>query len=183
MGREKFGETVLKKIKIPTIYSNLIRYLFEKQYLCRVKKMRNILVYFLIGLIFSGSVGISVFAHLCSINGQELSFFTPAEETCKPQVEETESCCHAEAKPKVTKSQVESEKCCTESVSFYKISTENADKILQLKFSPKHINAFLFFPEIFPSIFEKERQIAQKFPDPPSKSGKEKLIAFQVFRI
>lgn len=146
--------------------------------------MRNILVYFLMGLIFSGSIGVTMFAHLCSIDGKEVSFFVPAEEKCKAKVEETESCCHAEVKKvEATKSHLEAEKCCTESVSFYKISTENADKILQLKFSAKHVNAFLFFPEIFPTIFEKERQIAQKFPDPPSKSGKEKLIAFQVFRI
>ncbi|MGV3630435.1 MAG: hypothetical protein ACO1O6_04490 [Bacteroidota bacterium] len=147
-----------------------------------MKKVQKILVLTLIGLIFCGSVGVSVFAHLCSVDGLEVSYFQPKDDSCKPLVEE-ESCCHEE-KAAAEKSGFSSEKCCKESVSYYKISTENADKILKLKFEPKHAKAFLIFPEIFPSVFIKEQQIAYEAPPPPGRSsGKEILIAHQVFRI
>jgi hypothetical protein len=147
-----------------------------------VKKLQKLFLFSLIGLVFVGSVGISVFGHLCSVNGEEISFFAPIEETCKPVVEE-KSCCHAPKEISKSENNFKAEKCCTESFSYYKISTENTDRILDLKFSPKYTNAFFFFPEIFPTVFEKEIQIAKYYPDPPQKSGKEILIAFQVFRI
>jgi hypothetical protein len=144
--------------------------------------MQKLLVLTLIGLIFCGSVGVSVFAHLCSVDGLELSYFQPQEDSCKPDLEE-ESCCHKKA-PAAEKTSIGSEKCCKESVSYYKISTENADKILKLKFQPKHAKAFLLFPEIFPAVFVKEEQIAYEAPPPPGKSsGREIIIAHQVFRI
>lgn len=144
--------------------------------------MQKILVLTLVSLIFCGSVGVSVFAHLCSIDGLEVSYFQPVEESCTPPVEQ-ESCCHETTAP-VEKNGINSKKCCQESVSYYKISTENADKILKLKLQPKHINAFLLFPEIFPEVFVKEEQIAYEAPPPPGKSsGREILIAHQVFRI
>ncbi|MCE3295618.1 MAG: hypothetical protein K0R65_1332 [Crocinitomicaceae bacterium] len=149
-----------------------------------MKKVQKLFVLTLIGLIFCGSVGVSVFAHLCSVDGLELSYFQPQEDKCKPAVEE-KSCCHEE-KPAVEhkKSGIDSDKCCKESVSYYKISTENADKILKLKLQPNHAKVFLLFPEIFPSIFVKEEQIAYEAPPPPGKSsGREILIAHQVFRI
>lgn len=142
---------------------------------------RKSIVFVLISLVFTGSIGLAVFAHLCSVDGVELSYFTPAEDTCKP--ESNDPCCAAEATHD-SKEKVEAEKCCTETASYYKISTENADKILQLKFLPKYTNAFVLFPEIFPGIYEKEQFIAYTNSDPPkSRSGKEILISHQVFRI
>lgn len=139
----------------------------------------------MVSLIFAGTVGVSVFAHLCSIDGKEISYFTPAEDKCAPEPKE-ESCCHKEEKKTVapTSTQVEGEKCCKEVASYYKISTENADKILKLKFSPKHANTFVLFPEIFPEIYVKEKFIAFHKYDPPLKpSGRDILIKNQVFRI
>lgn len=149
-----------------------------------MKKIQHLFVYFSIGLIFLGSIGVGVFSHLCSINGTETSFFKPIEDKCKQQVE-VKSCCHKPEKLATSNNllKFEKEKCCSESFSYYKISTENADKILKLKFSPNHLKDYLIFQEVFPVVFDKEIQIALKKPDPPCKSGREILIAFQVFRI
>jgi hypothetical protein len=146
-----------------------------------VSWIKKSIVFALIGLVFSGSVGLAVFAHLCSVDGVEISYFTPAPDACSP--EELDPCCAAEQETD-SKVKLESEKCCTEIASYYKISTENADKILQLKFLPKYTNAFVLFPEIFPGIYEKEQFIAFTNTDPPNVlSGRDILISHQVFRI
>lgn len=147
-----------------------------------MKNFQKLFLYFLIVLVFTGSVGISVFGHFCSIDGQEFSYFVPKEDTCVTPLE-TESCCHKKNLESQKNQKIQEEKCCSETVSYFKISTENADEILKLKFTPKYTNAFLLFPEIFPSIYAKENQIAQNQDGPPKKSGREILIAFQVFRI
>lgn len=146
--------------------------------------MQKALLLSLIGLIFCGSVGVSVFAHLCSVDGAEISYFHPIKESCKPQAEEQTDCCHQEPPTKENNVRLQAEKCCREVVSYYKISTENADKILKLKLQSKHHNVFFLFPEIFPTVYDKEYQIAYESPDPPGKSsGREILITHQVFRI
>lgn len=143
-------------------------------------------MFFLVSLIFAGTIGVSVFAHLCSVDGQELSYFAPAEDKCAPQPQE-ESCCHQNEETldvSQDDTKFEGGKCCKENISYYRISTENADKILQLKFSPKYVNSFVLFPEIFPGIYVKEELIAFHDSGPPEKPyGKDLLIRNQVFRI
>ncbi len=142
------------------------------------------ILYSLITLIFVGSVGVSVFAHFCSIDGTDYSYFLKSEEKCAPktvELKQESSCCHE----KETDSKIvfKTEKCCKEEVSYYKLNTENYSKIIKLKEHVKYYKAFSYFSELFPTIFSKEEQIAQIESSPPTKSGKEIIIENQVFRI
>lgn len=128
-----------------------------------------------------GSVGVGVFSHLCSVDGLEQSFFIPKEDKCLTVVKE-KSCCH-KSDTKTESHELSTKKCCSESLAIYKLNTENTDQILKLKFNKKYISIFQILPEILPSIFVKENQIAYTNPDPPRSSGKEILIFKQVFRI
>lgn len=148
-----------------------------------MKILERGIVLTLMSLVFLGSIGVSVFEHLCSIEGQETAYFSPNNDPCEttPDSKKT-SCCHEKSELSEVTTRIQKTKCCTEKISFYKISTENADKILKLKFSPNHQKDFLFIPEIFPTVFEKN--IAFYAPDyPPLSSGKKIIIAYQVFRI
>jgi hypothetical protein len=149
-----------------------------------VKLIQKSIIYSLIGLIFFGSVGVSVFSHFCSIKGTDYSFFVKKEDSCKIKVSnqvKIESCCHK--KVQESNEKISSEKCCKEEMSVYKLNTENYSKILKLKQHVKYYKSFSYFSELFPTIFSKEEQIAQNENGPPIKSGKKIIIENQVFRI
>jgi hypothetical protein len=145
-----------------------------------VKLLNKIIVSFLITLIFFGTIGISVFEHFCSINGKEVSYFSPIEESCETEIVSNSCCSH---KKSTNSLEFKKEKCCTEQFSYIKLNTENHSEILKLKENIKFLNAFSYFSELFPTIYSKEQYIAQIHDDPPKKSGKEIIILNQVFRI
>lgn len=147
-----------------------------------MKLIKNSILYVLIFTVFVGSVGISVFAHFCSIKGAEYSYVIPLEDTCE-KIEVKSCCSHEEEVDNGDLEEVESEKCCKEEATYYKLNTENFSKILKLKNHVKHFNSFPFFSELFPTIFDKEDYIAFQEDSPPWKKGKQILIENQVFRI
>lgn len=148
-----------------------------------MKLLNKTILFIFIVLIFFGSIGISVFEHFCSIDGKEVSYFTPIEERCDIK-SEIETCCSHKSTPlNFKKENFKKEKCCSEQFSYIKLNTENHSEILKLKENTKFLKAFSYFSELFPTIYSKEEYIAFCDVDPPSSSGQELIIKYQNFRI
>lgn len=147
------------------------------------KLFGRISAYFFVVLIFLGSIGVNVFEHFCHQDGTSVSFFVPHEHVCEPIVQEEPSCCH-EAPEQVQAhcAQEFDSNCCSEAVSFYKISSDFG---LQ-KIAKQGVVIASLLPVM--EFFHSAKQLAASYhcppiQDPPPISGKQILIEHQVFRI
>ncbi len=145
-----------------------------------MKLLNKIILSLFLVLIFFGSIGVSVFEHFCSINGNEISYFAPLEDKCEKESIKQSCCSH---KQNDISTVLKKEKCCSEQFSYIKLNTENHTEIVKLKNDIKFNKAFSYFSELFPIIYSKEEFIAFVGGDPPSKSGRQIIISNQVFRI
>ncbi len=146
-----------------------------------MKFFRQILILFFATVIFTGTVGVNVFAHYCKIDGVDYSFILPKEEHCKKEKVET-SCCLSDVKTASEAIQIE-EDCCSDEVTSFKIASE----IFQ-----KEVGNFqlLSFFSSYPSgsyvfVSEKIESSLTYFnaKEPTPKWGRALLIQNQVFRL
>ena len=133
-------------------------------------------------VIFTGTIGINVFAHFCKIDGVDYSYIVPPSHSCKMEAE-VETCCH-QGEDKAISNQPEIKKnCCQEAVSSFKISSDYTQKStpdLVFNFiAPKSVSC-IFFEEIY---IASEPFLVSHLTRPPPKTGQEILILNQVFRI
>lgn len=144
--------------------------------------MRKIAIYLFVAVIFTGSVGINVFAHFCKINGVNYSYVIPPNHSCKPQPVKEDNCCH---KPVAAeKHETEFKKnCCEQEVKSFKISSDliqkSAPELSTYYLPTKVVSDFVF------AVAEQESASYTPFYEtrPPPKTGQEILILNQVFRI
>lgn len=145
--------------------------------------MRKIILFFFVSLLFTGSIGINVFAHFCSQDGTDYSYILPPE-TCAREIQPTEkpSCCHAEAPVDNHGKQFKSN-CCHEAVSTFKIPADFLHQIHGLQAwaifpgqQPTPVYAFASAIEVAPRVLGFEKR-------PPPKPGQEILILHQTFLI
>lgn len=140
----------------------------------------NILTRYILFLLtivfFTTTVGLNVFAHFCKQDGTSISYLIPEKHACEKK-QEVPSCCHKEEK----RDKSFEEKCCSEQVWSYKLSSE-------LDHSIKQFLPVLVVPTIKFNYFVPEYHFNRVFKTvndylPPPKKGKTILIAHQVFRI
>ena len=144
--------------------------------------LRKSVLFFFVFLLFTGSIGINVFAHFCSLNGTDYSYILPPE-ACAQEIQPTEkpACCHAEAPVDQSDKQFKNN-CCQEAVSTFKISTDFLHHFSTLTWAvipdqqPAAVYAFATAIAATPRVLGFEKR-------PPPKPGQEILILHQTFRI
>lgn len=133
-------------------------------------------------VIFTGSVGISEFAHFCKVDGVDYSYVLPVKHACKEDVAEKDTCCKAPVKVKENQEQAKSD-CCKDEVKSYKISSDifqkSAPELIKV-YLPSPTPAYVVLAAIPLETGNGNQPYTQR---PPPKSGQEILIQNQVFRI
>lgn len=146
-----------------------------------MKFFKQILILFFATVIFTGTVGVNVFAHYCKIDGVDYSFISPKEDHCNKEKEQ-ESCCLPAIKTSKEETQVNDD-CCSDEVTSFKITSE----LFQKEINNNHIVAVSspIEPFIYSSIILEESPNLNYFNyrQPIPKWGRDLLIQNQLFRI
>ena len=141
---------------------------------------RKIVVSLFIVLIFSGSVGINVFAHFCKVDGAEYSYVLPSVEACETE-EVAGSCCHG---PQLEKKIAIKSNCCEEETAPYGITSDFLQKSasgLSWEFVPlASVSPGYIYNQ---GVEPKPKAKTKTTRPPPPKKGKQILILHQIFRI
>jgi hypothetical protein len=146
-----------------------------------VKVFKIVSVYFFTVLIFTGSVGVSQFAHFCKKEGAEYSYLIPPSHTCKPE-KKAIPCCHSVCGKNKESNNSINEKCCVEQVKMFKITSDFSKNEINTKFSFPTFDfvKLAVFEEVY---FQNNARLVRLESRPPPKSGREIIILNQVFRI
>lgn len=146
---------------------------------------KQVMLLFFTAVLFAGTVGINVFFHFCSVNGNQLSYFVPTEHTCfqeEPSQAEVSGCCQTKHTQE-SKYQIKSD-CCKNDVKSYKVSDsfqQTAYLILPV-FVQSHFPSITDFIQLSAGVIKNEL-VHQLYQRPPPIQGTELLIRHQVFRI
>ena len=144
--------------------------------------MKSITTIIAVLFLFAGTVGVSVFSHICEEDGRNVSFFVPDEEVCgghsheeSPSAQDTcheeDDCCCEE----------ESSGCCSTSTELVKVDLDYFNNSLT--------KAILFPTGSIAPIWKVEELIVLSTifcasgSDPPPKLGKELLVDYQQWLI
>jgi len=149
-------------------------------YLCSMQFARKLMVFAFACVIFTGTVGINVFAHLCKVDGVDYSYVVPSSHQCKTEVQE-ESCCHSYDEE--NHETAISSNCCKEEVSSFKITSEYIQKAFPgwaMEFIPVQSVQCIWIAETHP---ESDACVLGYDTRPPPKTGRDILVLNQVFRI
>jgi len=127
-----------------------------------------------VALIFSGSIGVDVFKHVCSRDGVQLSLFDNAGEHCSME-HETHACC---AKPEQEKD------CCSDEVSVVQMHFDFFQK------TDVFIVTDLFILPTQPFSFQQPEDVnevltvgaVQDFRPPPISNSRRRAL-YQVYII
>lgn len=134
-------------------------------------------LWFLMVLLFAGHIGIPVYKHICSEDGEFTSFFIPNNSHCTGQEEENvPSCCSQETKKK---------DCCHNETKIYKLQTDYAVSFAKFEF-PNHefvASKYFDFSTINLVLKAPKTTVVSMANPPPLLYGKQLLIRHQVFRI
>ena len=142
---------------------------------------RQILILFFATVIFTGTVGVNVFAHYCKIDGVDYSFLAPNDDHCVNE-ETLDSCCMA--KVDLVESDLHmQDDCCSDEVNSFKISSE----IFQKEYNENQIVISSHFsPMLIPVIAIQDYETDLHYfnlRQPIPKSGRDLLIQNQIFRL
>jgi hypothetical protein len=138
-------------------------------------------LFFLVFLLFTGSIGINVFAHFCSQAGTDYSYILPPDSCETEMAAALPACCHAPVQIDHSDKQFKNN-CCQEAVSTFKISTD----FLQKFSSPLVWHLVPQQPKVLYAFAETvvEAPLVLGFAQrPPPKPGREILVLQQTFRI
>lgn len=151
-----------------------------------MKNLKQIGILFMASLLFLGSLGFNVFAHICHKDGLSISYVVPKEHGCEKKVE-IASCCHESKTSQELKacdlSPSIDEDCCSEEVWSYKIPSDFEDySQAQITFVPL---ASIVTSDQGQCLLFGAKETISLYPNPPPQilSGKEIIIRHQVFRI
>jgi len=142
---------------------------------------RKIYIFAFVCVIFTGTVGINVFAHFCQLDGVDYSYVVPPDHACQKEVKEA-SCCHAKQVKAKPASEISSN-CCKEEVSSFKITSEYIQKSVpgfSMEFIPVQATTCVYRTELYR---ESGPCVLSYTTRPPPKTGREILVLHQVFRI
>ena len=151
-----------------------------------MKLLKNSLIFCIIIVSFIGTIGVSVFQHSCSEDGVFTAYFINTNTHCEvtETVEELPTCCQKEQKKAFSSKQAIKEDCCNDEVSYFKVSLDYYStfeiKINALTALFKHSDFSLKNTTALSDLYTYSNY---EDPPPKLKSGKELLIAHQIFRI
>lgn len=145
--------------------------------------MKSIAALTAVLFLFLGSVGVSVFSHICEEDGVNVSYFVPDEEVCGGHSHEEHTSAQ-EACP------IEDNCCCDEEESSGCCSTSTELVKVDLDYFHNSLNKAIFIPTESIALIWKVEEIivlpnvfCASGSDPPPKLGKELLIANQQWLI
>lgn len=156
----------------------------DSAYLCQVKKIKQLGLFVLIALLFSGSIGIHVFEHFCKKDGNSISLFAPEHGSCESPVEP--SCCHQEVveTESSTSCEIQSD-CCQEEEHVFLLSGDFLHHSVE-----KQLLSVYTIPTVFPGfVLENKLELADLYafkgyqPPPILSSGMDYCIHFSIFRL
>ena len=132
--------------------------------------------------LFVGSVGISVFEHVCKEDGVSLSFFVNnGESECEKHHDEhqeevkSKKCCHKEESS-------EEDGCCSDDMEYFKLKVD-LDSHAQQKIIPELIAAKINSRIIVPEFSTLEDHYTSDYVNPPPPKSEEIRINKQVWII
>lgn len=137
--------------------------------------IRAVTAWFLTVIFFIGNIGISIYTHVCSEEGEFASFFVPDNSHCEKKFSELPACCLKKQK----------KDCCHNETKVFKVQSDYSTSFLKLSFdSPSLVDEKHFFELDFNPTFSSEESLAFSGTDPPPLLyGRKILIRNQVFRI
>jgi hypothetical protein len=146
-----------------------------------VKILRSTLLILLIAFTFLGNVGLRVFTHSCEEDGVYRSYFVELQDHCEDKKKEVLPPCCRKEKAASCGEKMEDD-CCKDQIDVYKINldfyTEYHVETPDLAVSELPVfNWFSILSDV--AEYDPEHYIHP----PPRRSGKQILIANQVFRI
>lgn len=145
---------------------------------------KKITAFSLLAIFLLGTIGITTYNHFCSVEGNSISLFIPAQHTCEEEVMMAEMATHDCCQPSKSQEAQKKDNCCKDVVKSYKVHDQYNHDVTptQLSF---HLIAFALY-QVFPLFLnrsQKEKQPLQTVNPNLSPQGLSKLRQLQVWRL
>lgn len=138
-------------------------------------RVRTIVIYSLLLVLFAGNVGINVFTHICREDGVSVSYFINAgEDHChRKMAEEESSCCHEDQPSK-------DDDCCNDEVRYIQWRGDaERHAFPEFRFSGCIVPEIFEAPAVTVELATAEVPVLYTDPSPPD--GREILLLKQVW--
>lgn len=137
--------------------------------------VKRLLLIPFIALLFTGSVGIDVFKHICSKEGVSLAFIVNTVEHCEEETKDSPSCCQEEKKK---------DDCCDDEVDVLQFDLDFFQKLVDLSFESVDLEQTRpYFIEFKPAIDAMEELRYSSYYPPPPISSSQKRAMLQIYTI
>jgi hypothetical protein len=137
--------------------------------------MKQLLLIPFILLLFTGSVGIDVFKHICSKEGVSVAFVFNTVDHCEEESKDIPSCC---------KDEQSKDDCCDDEVDLILIDLDFFQKQLDWDFSLLQMEAIIsanWQPLMLP-VKKESFRFSDYYPPPPKNSSTQRAL-LQVYTI